>query len=134
MRELGVIVENLPNYQIGPERDMVNSLFNFMTNTRNTTDWLLRPNVNRITADHDVDSNNFILLCDATAGSITINLPDASANESKILYIKKIDASANTVTIEPFGSQLIEGNSNLVIGTQYDSPEIVCDGTEWWII
>jgi len=51
-------------------------------------------------------------------------------------HIKKIDSTANTVSIEPDdpGPELIDGAVQAVISTQYDSITVVSDGSNWFII
>ena len=51
----------------------------------------------------------------------------------KSLAIKKIDSSANTVTIDAAGANTIDGVATKVISTQYDKLTIQWDGTNWHI-
>jgi len=78
-----------------------------------------------------------VILASAGAGNLTVTLPNAT--QTLNLYtVKKVDSTANTVTINPSNSQYIEGNNattgNVVINTQYVSVTFVSDGTQWWII
>ena len=78
-----------------------------------------------------------VIIASATAGNLTVTLPNAT--QTLNLYtVKKVDSTANTVTINPSNSQSIEGNAatsgNVVINTQYVSVTFVSDGTQWWII
>lgn len=75
-----------------------------------------------------------VILCDATAGAITIDLPAAATASGKVLVIKKIDATANTVTIDGDTGDLIDGAATQVISAQWTAIEIVCNGTAWYII
>ena len=81
-----------------------------------------------------------VLLVNASGGNITITLPDSAEvavakNEmGKLFYIKKVDASANTVTIDPYSTQTIDGAGTYVINTQYDSVTIVSDGSNYHIL
>ena len=75
------------------------------------------------------------VLVNATSGAITITLPDATlANAYVIHNIKKIDSSANYVTIATTSSQTIDGGTTAVIKVQYASITLVSDGTNWNII
>ena len=71
-----------------------------------------------------------VILCDATSNAITITLPTAVGNMGRIYHIKKIDASANTVTV----SGTIDSGINAVLTDQYESISPVSDNVEWWII
>lgn len=96
--------------------------------------------VKSITANYTTDWYDTILLVNATGGNITITLPDSGLVASpkdemgKIYHIKKVDASANTVTIDGYSTQTIDGSTTNVITTQYDSITIVSDGSNWHII
>jgi hypothetical protein len=94
------------------------------------------------------------LLVDASANNVTINLVFNAAFEqyatawvhydlngtqvtfffTKILNIKKIDSSGNTVTIDPDGSATIDGAATKVLTTQYEHTTIQYDGTNWHTI
>lgn len=74
-------------------------------------------------------------LCDATSGNIVLTLPSAvDFGEGNFLNIKKIDASANTITITPDGSETIDDASTKVLNTQYEFTTIQSDGVNWQII
>ena len=81
------------------------------------------------------DDDATTYLCDATSGNITINLPSASDyNNAPPITFKKIDASANTVTIDGDGSETIDGATTKVLSAQYNSITIISDGENWWIV
>jgi len=76
-----------------------------------------------------------VILVDATAGAVTLNLPAAATADGRSLFVKKVDSSINAVTLEPDGAETIEGAANLsTLDAQYDVVEIFCDGTEWFIL
>ena len=66
--------------------------------------------------------------------AITINLPNAASSTGRILVIKKIDADANTVTIDGDTAETIDDATTQVLANQFDSIAIQSDGTEWWIV
>jgi len=71
---------------------------------------------------------------DASGGARTITLPPA-AGVNKIVYtIKKIDASANNVTIDPDAAELIDGVATQLLTTQWQALRIQSNGTGWIII
>lgn len=74
------------------------------------------------------------LLCNATGAAIVVALPAAASSAGRMLNIKKIDASANTVTIDPNGAELVDGAATLALTAQYQSTKIQCDGTAWWVL
>lgn len=72
----------------------------------------------------------YVLLVDATAGNITINLPTAVGNTAKFT-IKKIDSSANTVTVDGNSTETIDGDLTKVILFQNTAFSIVSDNANW---
>lgn len=77
---------------------------------------------------------DYTILGDAASGSIVITLPAAANNAGRIYNIKKIDASANTVTIDGNGAETIDGAATQAISTQYNCVTIQCDGVRWWTL
>jgi hypothetical protein len=73
------------------------------------------------------------MICDATGGSIAITLPLASTHNGRELTIKKIDGTANTVTVYTAGGETIDNSSSKVISILYDSITINADTGNWWI-
>jgi hypothetical protein len=80
------------------------------------------------------------ILCDATGGAFSVTLPTAAAayNTAEaaglIVHVKKIDSSANAVTVDGNGSETIDGATTQVITSQWDSASIQSNGTAWYII
>lgn len=73
-----------------------------------------------------------IYLVDCTTGNITMNFPSAVSNEAQY-SVKKTDSSANTITIDPFGSQTIDGSSTKVIRFQNTSLDIFSNNANLFI-
>lgn len=79
------------------------------------------------------DNTNALILCDCTSNNITLNLPSAALTGDKFRFIvKKTDSSANTVTIDADGSDLIDGAATFVISTQNEATEFLTDGSAWY--
>jgi len=78
-----------------------------------------------------VASDRDCVLADASAAAIVITLPSPIANAEVI--VKKIDATANTVTISPSATETIDGATSLVLDTQYEAYHLISDGTNWFI-
>ena len=62
---------------------------------------------------------------------MTVTLPTPSAGAR--VRVKKIDASTNTVTVSPSGTETIDGASSHTISQQYETYEYVSDGTNWYV-
>ena len=76
-----------------------------------------------------------MILADTSSNAITINLPAAATNSGRIIYIKDKggNAGTNNITIDPDGSETIDGGSTVAINSNYGSMLILCDGTRWHI-
>ena len=70
---------------------------------------------------------------DTVGGAAVVNLPAASGNENLIYNVVKIGSTAS-VTVDGNGSETINGATTNVLSSQWDSIEIVCDGTQWVIL
>ncbi len=90
--------------------------------------------IRTVTADTTLVDSDVVVLCNGTSPGITITLPTAVGREGKIFYVKKIDSSGNSVTIEGDGSETIDNQLFQLLSSQYDAVEVVSDGSEWWII
>jgi hypothetical protein len=81
-------------------------------------------------ADHTI-------LADATSSNLVVTLiASASAYASpngNEFTVKKIDSTANTVTVQVSGGANIDGAATDVLTTQYQSHNYQADGTKYWI-
>lgn len=78
---------------------------------------------------------NTLIPVDASGGAITVDLPAAAtAGDGFLLAIKKVDSSSNNVTIDPNGSETIDGASDLDLENENETAFFVSDGTNWRII
>jgi hypothetical protein len=79
-------------------------------------------------------ADEYVILVDASGANRTINLPASSGVTNRIYIIKKTDNSANTVTIDGNASETIDGATTKVLTTQYEKVQIICNGSNWFII
>lgn len=86
------------------------------------------------TASYAVTAADDNVLCDCASGAITLTLPAAASNSGKVLHVKKIDSSANRVTVDGNSSETIDGTTTRVIGVQNDTLTIMSDGTNWRVL
>lgn len=90
--------------------------------------------VDTITAATTLNNTYHIVLADASSNAIKITLPSASICAGRQYIIKKIDSSANAVTIIPQSGQTIDGQTSISITAQNDLRRIVSNGANWYII
>lgn len=88
-------------------------------------------NVTTQTENYTAGEND-IVLADASGGPITVTLPAPDA--SVAVTVKKIDASADAVTVATPGAETIDGDAERTLTGQYVSREITSDGTNYFII
>lgn len=81
-----------------------------------------------------LDDKNNVVLGDCTSGALTVNLQTAVGRRGLQYNIKKIDSTANVVTIDPSGTQTIDGQLSGVLSAQYNFLTIVSDDSNWFVI
>jgi NADPH-dependent ferric siderophore reductase len=86
------------------------------------------------TGAYTATANDHTILCDATGGAFTVALPAAATAAGRVYAIKKTDAGANAVTIDPSGAETIDGGATKALADQNDSALIICNGTAWFIL
>lgn len=82
---------------------------------------------------YDLVRANSIMLVDASANNLTFMLVDASQMKGRKIVFKKLDATANTITVTSAGGT-IDGASTSVITTQWETRTYVSNGTNWYVI
>lgn len=73
------------------------------------------------------------VLGDATSAAFSVNLPSAASVPDAVFTIKKIDASANAVTVDADGTDLIDGAGTYPLAAQWQSITVQSDGADWYI-
>lgn len=73
-----------------------------------------------------------LVVCDATLNNISIQLPDATALKDVLLFIKKVDSTANTVTFTGLAGQTIDGVTSIELSTQYEADILITDGLNYY--
>lgn len=80
------------------------------------------------------DGDDVLVLCDATAGAMSVTLYAVAGNAKRRVTVKKTDTSVNAVTIDPNASETIDGATTLILAGQYDYASLECDGTTWQLV
>lgn len=83
-----------------------------------------------VSADHTVGEES-LLIVDASAGDVTVTLPAAAGG--RLISVKKIDASSNTVTLQPSGGETIDGGVTATITVQWTTLTLQEVGGAWYI-
>jgi len=97
--------------------------------------------VTTVTSNYGVLDSDNIILCNTTAGVVSITLPTAAsaytaANQVGQVYtVKRITTDANKVSVIPPGAETIDGNTSYdLVGPNLTSITFVSNGTNWFII
>lgn len=69
---------------------------------------------------------------DATSGAVTITLPAAASNAGVTWVFKRIDETANAVTLDPNASELIDTFTTLALNA-WESLTLSSNGTKWFL-
>ena len=83
-----------------------------------------------VLADYTAVDRN-VVLSSASVGAFTVTLPPRE--ENLWVCVKKIDPSANAITVATSDSDLIDGAVTHTISSQYDAVDLYCDGKNWYI-
>jgi len=81
------------------------------------------------TSTYTITASDDVILC---SGTFTVTLPTASGIAGTTYHIK--NNGTGTLTIDGDGSETIDGATTQTITAQYDSIQVVSDGTGWAII
>ena len=87
-------------------------------------------------ATYNVNDIDLLVLANATAGNMDVNLLGAAGREGRQVTVKKIDASANTVTLKPESGSgdTMDGATTDVLSAQYESRTYVSCGGNWHLV
>jgi hypothetical protein len=86
------------------------------------------------TGAYTLTGTDSIIAAEATLAGFTVTLPTAVGIAGRRYTIKKIDSSANGVTIGTTSSQTIDGDTTKTLTAQHQSLTVVSDGARWLII
>jgi hypothetical protein len=89
--------------------------------------------VNALSANTTLDNTYDFVPVTTAASTITITLPAVSGNSGLTYTIMKVDSGAGTVVIDANASETINGDLTYTLKNQYDTVEIVSNGTTWFV-
>lgn len=84
-----------------------------------------------VSANTTLNDAHYVVTVDATGGARTITLPTAVGILGKVYVVKKIDSSANTVTVDGNAAETIDGAATVPLTLQWSSVIIQSNGTNW---
>ncbi|MEZ7523998.1 hypothetical protein [Burkholderia vietnamiensis] len=84
------------------------------------------------TGAYTATANDYTIRADGTTGAFSVTL-EASPVTGQIHVVKKIDSSANAITVSGNGKN-IDGAASVSLTTQYQSVRVQYNGTTWDVI
>lgn len=90
--------------------------------------------VRSVTVSEAVLSTDYCILADASSGAITLTLPSVAISNSRIYVFKRINSGVNSVIVDGYASETIDGNLTHTLTPQWNSLTIICNGVAWFII
>jgi hypothetical protein len=85
-------------------------------------------------ANYTATTAEDLVLVDATAGAITVTLPDPARAVNGTWTIKKVDASGNAVTVAAAVTTTFDAGATLSLPAQYDAATVRSTGTGYVIL
>jgi hypothetical protein len=106
----------------------------FNDGTSQTTGSSLDQKANKsVSADETLLIADCIVFVNSSSESIELTLPTAVNNGGKEFIIKRA-TGGNTVTIDTYGSETIDGGSSFSIEHLYEAVTIISDNNNWYLI
>jgi hypothetical protein len=124
----GNVVSNVVTITVGDNISWTNStsvVLSWINNSSSVVTW-----TNTV---YSVTNNNATILVNHPLSPFGVLLPSASTVVGQQYQIKKIDSSANAVTVSTTSSQTIDGNLTYTLATIYKSVTLQSDGSNYYI-
>lgn len=101
------------------------------TNKIQDAGYEVAPNV---TSNFTVTGNNVVMV-DTSTSAITVTLGSVEVYEGSVVKVvdKSGNASTNNITIDTAGSETINGETSVVINSNFEALTLQSDGTNWII-
>lgn len=91
-------------------------------------------NATSVTSAYTANYSDSLILVDCTDGAVTVTLQPALEVNKKRITIKKVDASANAVTVTPGGTETIDGVASKSLAAQWNYIELMAFGGAWYVV
>jgi hypothetical protein len=83
------------------------------------------------TSAYTTTASDSTILCNASTGAFAVTLLTSVGNTGLIFTIKKVDSSANAITVNTTSSQTIDGAATFTLSTQWSFVVLQSDGANW---
>jgi hypothetical protein len=86
------------------------------------------------TSAYSITTTDYTILGNASTAAFSVTLPTSVGATGRVYVIKKVDSSANAVTVATTSSQTIDGQTTYVLSNQWGGVSVQSDGANWVII
>lgn len=83
-------------------------------------------------ATQTVAATTIQVFCDSSSNAVEVDLPAAASSTGRVIAVKNVD-NTNGCSIDPNGSEEIDGSATTLVVGVLENIEIISDGTAWWI-
>jgi len=83
---------------------------------------------------YDMGNADFAVLANALSAGFTVTLPPAATAAGMIVFVKKIDSSANAVKVAAKGTDKIETKASEALSKPFKSLTLISDGSANWYV
>ena len=90
--------------------------------------------ITTVFGNYSAQTSDHIIFANASTAAITIHLPDATLKPAVHVRVKKVDRFFNSVTIDPYQAQTINGNATDILTAPDNSIMMISDGSNWEIM
>ena len=85
-------------------------------------------------ATYSLSTYNTMVIVDSSSNAVEVDLPTASGNAGKTVDVLAKTGATNAVTVDPNGSETINGNAaSRILNVDYSNITLVSDGSNWVI-
>ena len=85
-----------------------------------------------VTTTGNVQSGDYLILIDSSAGAVTMTLPPAALVPGRIYAFKRINSGGGAITIDGYAAETIDGSATLNLNSHWDSVIIMTNGVAWF--
>jgi hypothetical protein len=88
--------------------------------------------ITAVSGNYSILLTDSVLLVTCSSADLTLTLPTPTSGQ--MFYVKKLDSSIYKVIVSKNASETIDGRSTIEIYNQYDSIQLVSNGTNWFLL
>jgi hypothetical protein len=102
--------------------------------TKEYVDSLSRLAVITVTSDYEIKLSDRVILGDASAGVVFLDLPSAVGQSGLLFNIKRISSGDNDLIIRTAPGETLDGESAIPLLLLWESMTVVSNGVSWYIM